>query len=246
MRRDILTAIMFLTRIRVPDDVDHSPDALARSTAYFPLVGIIVGAIGAAVYFLANLLFTPTVAAVFAVAATACVTGAFHEDAFADVCDGFGGYTPEKRREIMRDSRVGSFAVVGLTCLIAAKLLLVGSLAPICAVLALPFAHAVGRWASVWLIFRTPYVDDPESLAKPFAGQVTPERLAIATATTALFGALAFGVPLTLAAFGITVALCFGAERFFKGFVGGLTGDCLGATNQVAELLIYALVAATF
>ncbi|MBC7808424.1 MAG: adenosylcobinamide-GDP ribazoletransferase, partial [Akkermansiaceae bacterium] len=210
MRRDILTAIMFLTRIRVPPDVDHSPDALARCTAYFPLVGGIVGGIGALVYLVAHALFTPTLAAVFAVAATACVTGAFHEDAFADVCDAFGGYTPEKRREIMRDSRVGSFAVVGLTLLLAAKILLVGSFPLWQALCALPFAHALGRWSSVWLIWRTPYVDDPESLAKPFAGQVTRRRLIIATATVAVFGGITFGIPATLIAFGMTLAVCYG------------------------------------
>ncbi|MBC7805597.1 MAG: adenosylcobinamide-GDP ribazoletransferase, partial [Akkermansiaceae bacterium] len=78
--------------------------------------------------------------------------------------------------------------------------------------------------------------------AKPFAGQVTRRRLIIATATVAVFGGITFGIPATLIAFGMTLAVCYGAERFFRGFVGGLTGDCLGATNQVVELLIYALL----
>ncbi|HZP83894.1 MAG TPA: adenosylcobinamide-GDP ribazoletransferase, partial [Chthonomonadaceae bacterium] len=118
------TALMFLTRIPCPPWVDHAPDSLARSAVYFPVVGVLVGGLGALAYRLVACGYSPALAALAGLATTVLVTGAFHEDAFADVCDGFGGWTPERRREIMRDSRVGSFGVVGLALLLGMKVAL--------------------------------------------------------------------------------------------------------------------------
>ena len=105
-----LTAVMFYTRIPVPSWVNHDADYLNKATKYFPLIGWIVGIIAVLVFVGANYLFNPSIAIIISMAASVLLTGAFHEDGFADVCDGFGGgWTKEKILMIMKDSRVGAY-----------------------------------------------------------------------------------------------------------------------------------------
>jgi adenosylcobinamide-GDP ribazoletransferase len=235
------TAMMFLTRIPCPSWVDHAPDSLAKSTVYFPLIGVLVGGIGALVYRLIACAYSPNFAALCGIATTVIITGAFHEDALADVCDGFGGWTAQRRLEIMRDSRVGSFGVAGLVLLIGAKATLLGGMPISRAVAAFLAAHAVARWSSLIMIVRFPYVTDSDSLARPFAGAITPTRLLFGTLLAAATAALCS--PATaIALFAITLLLCQGAGTFFRKWVGGISGDCIGAVNQLTELLCYAVI----
>ena len=125
MKKEIavfLTAIMFFTRIPCPKNIDHSPEILTKSSRYFSLVGIIVGFFGALVFYVSELLFNDTISILLSMSGTIWITGAFHEDGFADVCDGFGGgWTKEKILTIMKDSRVGTYGIVGLGLLLAIK-----------------------------------------------------------------------------------------------------------------------------
>ncbi len=235
------TAMMFLTRIPCPSWVDHAPDSLAKSTVFFPLVGVLVGGIGAGVYRLVACAYAPSFAALCGIAATVIVTGAFHEDAFADVCDGFGGWTPQRRLEIMRDSRVGSFGVAGLVLLLGAKAMLLGGMPVARALPAFLAAHAVARWSSLVLIGRFPSVTDASSLARPLAAAITPTRLLFGTFFAAT-AALLCGPATALALFAVTLLLCQGAGTFFRKWVGGISGDCIGAVNQLTELLCYAVI----
>src|SRR3569833_79355 len=116
------TALMFFTRIPCPKWVDHSEEYLNKSSKYFPVVGIIVGSISALIFWLFQLFFPVEIALIFSIIASILTTGAFHEDGFADVCDGFGGgWTKDKILLIMKDSRVGAFGVIGLISILAGK-----------------------------------------------------------------------------------------------------------------------------
>jgi adenosylcobinamide-GDP ribazoletransferase len=236
-------AQQLMTRLRCPAWTAYSPQDLACSTVYFPIVGVVVGGIAAGVVALLGgaIGHVGPVVAVFAVAAAAITTGGFHEDAFADVCDAFGGMTQQRRREIMRDSLVGSFGAAGVALLLVAKVLAlsnVGSWKATAVVLVV--AHVLARWTSVVMIRLTAYVEDPESLAKPYAGTVTNARLFAATLIPSapvavwLFG-LSVGTGLLVG----LVILCVLSSMFFKRWLGGITGDCLGAVNQLGELAVY-------
>jgi adenosylcobinamide-GDP ribazoletransferase len=242
--KTFFTALMFLTRIPCPRWVDHAPDSLAKSTMYFPLVGLLVGGLGACVSRLIGVLYPPLFAVLCGLSATVVVTGAFHEDAFADVCDGFGGWTPERRLEIMRDSRVGSFGVVGLVLLIGAKIALLSGLGLARVPLAFLAGHTLARWSTLVMIARFPSVTDSASMAAPFASAITLPRFLFAT-LIALLVSLLCGPASAAIMFVLTLLLCFGAGRFFNRWVGGISGDCLGAVNQVTELLCYAVLAAS-
>ena len=239
--RVALTAVMFLTRLPCPAWVGHDAPTLSRSSVWFPAVGVAVGAFGALAYALAGLAFPAWLAAAAALAATVWLTGAFHEDALGDTFDGFGGgWAPDDILRIMRDSRLGTYGTVALVLTLGARwgalaTLGAGGGAPVAA--ALVAAHALGRWTALPLILWLPYVRETGT-GKPFAASVTPTRLAVGTLGTAAVLALALGwsaVPVAATA----LALVAVGGRTARARIGGMTGDVLGAVNQVVELATY-------
>lgn len=248
--RLFFTALMFYTRLPVPKTIDHSADALNRSTLFFPLIGWIVGGIGVGSYWLGTVLFPPTYLPVlFSLIATVWVTGAFHEDGFADVCDGFGGgWHKSQILTIMKDSRLGTYGTIGLGLLLGVKFFALQSLLSVEAfgwpvVLKYISAHSLSRLTAATVIRALPYArEDMESKAKPIAQGITRRQLAIA----AVFGLLPL---LTLVAYtGLWIYLTFLIPlllvrwrfiRFFDKWLGGYTGDCLGAVQQVSEVVVY-------
>jgi len=173
-------------------------------------------------------------------AATILATGAFHEDGFSDTCDGFGGgWDKAQVMAIMKDSRVGSYGAVGVTMMLLAKFnalsaLEIGLLLP-----ALVAGHAVSRLASTALIHALDYVrDDASGKAKPLANRMGRGELALA----GLFGlapCVALPWPSVALAVALAAATAWLAGRYFVRRIGGYTGDCLGAAQQVAELAFY-------
>lgn len=245
--RPFLTGVMFLTRIPCPTWVGHDSEYLARSTVWFPLIGALVGAWGGAFYLAGRTGWVaPVVAVLLSTAATVWLTGAFHEDALADACDGFGGgWQKDDILRIMKDSRVGSYGVVGLVLVMALKIAALSALSPGDALRALVAAHALGRWSSLPLIWRYEYVRETSATGKPFAASVTPARLAIGTGMAALIVVAALGTG-AIAAVLAVLAVTWIAGRYFRRWIGGITGDCLGAANQVAELSVYLVLAFDF
>ncbi len=248
VRREIgryFAAQQFLTRLPCPISTPFAPNDLAASIAWFGVVGIPVGAVVGGVGLGLRSVVASTFAAILAVAAGAVVTGAFHEDGFADTCDAFGGYTPARRREIMRDSRVGTFGALGLIVLFAAKVsalsvVLAGSSAWRVFVVAI-CAHTISRAATVLAIRFVPPVLDPTSKTQVYL--VTWRRLSVALLVPA--------VPLAVTVFGWDAAILGGAaivvveaaRPFFRRFTDGISGDGLGAINQVVEVVVWAVAA---
>jgi adenosylcobinamide-GDP ribazoletransferase len=233
-------ALRFFTRLPVPAWVGHSAAQLNGAARYFPLVGSVVGAIGAGVTFAAWQVLPDSLAVILGMAATLLATGAFHEDGFADACDGFGGgWDKAQVLAIMKDSRIGSYGAIGIGLLLLAKWNALMELEPLTLLLALVAGHAVSRFASTTLIFALDYVrDDDSSKSKPLATRMNSGALAVA----ALFG-LAPCALLPLPQIGYALAavalVTLLAARYFVHRIGGYTGDCLGATQQLAELAFY-------
>ena len=113
------TSLMFYTRLPCPSYIDHSENYLNKATRYFPLIGIIVGTISFILFWIFNQIFNVEISIIIAIATGILITGAFHEDGFADTFDGFGGgWTKEKILEIMKDSRIGAYGAISLIVLI--------------------------------------------------------------------------------------------------------------------------------
>ena len=247
MKRELayfFAALRFFTRLPVPRWVGHDQDQLDHAARYFPLIGILIGAIGAGITELAALALPVGVAVLLGMAATILATGAFHEDGFADSCDGFGGgWEKAQVLAIMKDSRVGSYAALGVGLILLTKWNVLietdAAVDPPFLALALIAGHAVSRLASTVLIYFLDYVrDDASSKSKPLAQRMAPHELAIA-AIVGLAPCLLLPLANTLVALAAAALATLLAARYFLRRIGGYTGDSLGATQQVSELAFY-------
>ena len=235
--RLFLCAVQFLTRVPTPTLAGFEPDWISRSARYFPLVGLLVGGVCAAVFWSASQLWTGALPALLAIGVGVLVTGAFHEDGLADTADGLGGgASPERRLEIMKDSRIGTYGALGLGLVLATKVAALATLPAGLGAWTLVAAHAGGRGASVLAMRALAYVRDIDGGKwKP-----APSDLGFWEVLAALtFAAL----PLALSPAGVVfqgllagallaLALALVARRL----LGGYTGDVLGAIEQVFEL----------
>lgn len=231
---------MFYTRIPVPRSLGFSNERLNRSTSYFPLIGWIVGGIGAAVFYGLNLILPMEVAVFLSMIATILVTGAFHEDGFADFCDGFGGgTTPEKIFTIMKNSQIGTYGTVGLVGMLGTKFLALQAFPAMIIPIALVAGHAFSRLMPVLIIYTTTYSRDDElSKVKPIGKHGKKSGL--------LFPLVAGLIPLMFFAWyfmALVLLLSLLFTFFFKKYIErkirGYTGDCLGALQQLIEVLFY-------
>jgi len=237
-RHDAATAVLFLTRVPVPWIVPDVQDRLARSTPWFPVVGMAVGAAGAVVWWAGAGLWGPLIGALLAVAATALLTGAFHEDGLADTFDGLGG-TPDRERAlaIMKDSRLGTYGAVALGLVLAGRVAALAALGP-AAPAALVGAHALARFSSLPLIRQLPYARADGGTGKSFAGGVSDRGLGAAALFTGLL-TLSLWAGAALSAWLAAAAIVLVLAAWFRRRLGGITGDTLGAANQGVELAVY-------
>ncbi len=233
----VLGALQFLTRI--PIRLRAAPD-LAASVPWFPVVGAAIGAaVGATAAGLGELV-PATVAAAVAVMFGVMLTGAFHEDGLADTADAMGGWTPERRREILKDSRHGSYGVAAMMGSILIRVVCVASLGPAAAFGGLVAAHTLGRGAAVAVMGLAPPVP-VDGLGADYTRSLSTRRAAIGTTAALAIGAAAVGwwvLPLALAAACGTAIVTAIAVRAF----GGVSGDILGAVEQVGECLVLVVV----
>lgn len=260
--RLLLVALQFLTRVPLPAPLARrlgwNPAWLNDSARHFPLVGLGVGAVGAAVLAAAAAIWPMPVAVGLSMAATLLLTGAFHEDGLADCVDGLGGAADRGRvLAIMKDSRIGSYGALALGLVLALKAATLAALPLGWAAASLCAGHTLSRTVAVALIRALPYAGDPEhAKAKPLACRVSAPGLAVACAWSvgvllggsalqavavphALPDARAWG--LAAVAAGATGLAC---ARWFRRRLGGITGDTLGAAQQASELAVHLAVLA--
>jgi len=236
-----LAAFTFFTRIPSPLPSDmYSEELLNRSAKYFPLIGSIVGGICAFSLWAAGLLVPQSVSIIFSIGAGILVTGAFHEDGFADTCDGFGGgWTKERILEIMKDSRIGSYGTIGIVLMLLTKYLLLEALPVHQAPLIIIAAHSISRLASTHCIYTHEYVGNQStSKAKPLCSAITTKEMLICTFLGLIPLWFFQNYWILLALIPVYIAKWWLA-KYFKKWIGGYTGDCLGAVQQVTEIVFY-------
>lgn len=241
---------MFYSQIRVPSWVDHSPEYLNKSRKYFPAVGWLIGGIAVLTIFLLQLFLPLTVAILLSIAATVYATGAFHEDGFADSCDAFGGgWTVEQILTIMKDSRIGAFGTIGIILLLGLKwiaLVEIGNFNLSLLLVTYLNAHVSSRFIASTFIQSHEYVQDiDKSKSKP----ITSQRLSLKEMVYSAFfmlTALLLFQPLFwyVLAFPIAYFAKLYLGYYFNKRIGGYTGDCLGATQQLSEVVFYLAVLA--
>ncbi len=244
---DVTIALAFLTRLPVPapePELDRAPD-LARATRAMPLVGAMIGVLGAAVYWLSGVLgLPPAIAGLLAVAATVGLTGALHEDGLADSADGlFGGAEPTRRLEIMRDSRTGAYGALALIFSVVLRAAALAALAaPGPAAAALIAAHALVRALPPAVMAWAPLARD-DGLAAG-AGQAESKHAWSALGLGAAIALLFLGFGPGLAALLLAGLAGLAMIRLARARIGGYTGDILGAIEQLGEIAVLLTAAA--
>jgi adenosylcobinamide-GDP ribazoletransferase len=224
----------FLTRLPVPGaDV-----RLEYAVVWLPVVGLLLGGIlAAADLLLRAMVLSPLVISVSLVVLLLALTGALHADGLMDTCDAvFGHATPERRLEIMRDPRAGTFGVAGLLCVVLLKVASIEALPLAARAGSLVLAPTLGRWAIVLLAASFPY-GRPTGLGAPLKAGATPRRFAVASLVAFLACLLVWPSGLLLGALAAVTALLLG--RWLVSLLPGLTGDCYGAACEVVETVVW-------
>jgi adenosylcobinamide-GDP ribazoletransferase len=245
-QRDFVLIYGFLTRLPVPDRPATAPAGLARALRLAPLVGLVVGVVGALVGWIAmnGLGLPPWPTALLILAATIWITGALHEDGLADVADGWGGAAERSRKlAIMRDSRIGTYGVLAVVLSIGLRAAALAALAtPEAMGAALIAAHGLSRGLlSPAMLVLVPARDD--GLAGT-AGRPAPPDALTGLGLGLLLAVLAVGLALGLGFWLVAAAAAALTGLIAQRQIGGYTGDVLGAVQQAAEVAVLLAAAA--
>jgi adenosylcobinamide-GDP ribazoletransferase len=230
---DLAVAFQFLTRLPVPQ-VEFAADGLARSVKFFPLVGLVIGAGAAGLQKALSPHLGGQVTAVLVLAYLVLITGGLHEDGFADIADSLGGWNVEQRLNILRDSRIGSFGATAVAVTLLARGVLIAEL-PWSYLVS---AHVLCRWSMLPMSFFLPSARD---------GEGQGARIARLTSVGSLIFGSVFTVAVVVAILRwkalapvlSALAVSSLSSWFYMRKLGGVTGDCFGATNQLTEIAVY-------
>ena len=231
-----LVALQFLTAIPVRISGEITPRTMGRAMVWFPVVGLILGGVLAAVDLVSRILFPPLVGAALLVVTWVALTGALHLDGFLDCCDGLlVAKPPNTRLEILRDTRVGAFAVVGAICLLLLKYAALLELPLEQRAISLLVIPALTRAVMVYAARAYPYARPGPGLGQLFRDGLTWREVAIAAVIAIAAAVLALGPT------GLALALCVwllaaGLAWLVQRRIPGLTGDVYGAINELTEV----------
>ena len=244
-----LAALKFLTIMPLPLRREATPEELGRSLVYFPVVGIIIGLVLAGLGWGLGLILPPAVVKVLLIVCLVVISGALHLDGLADTCDGIAGHkTVEARWQVMHDSRVGGFGIVGVCLLLLVKYILLNNVPQSFLMVALVLMPVISRWAMVYALVAYPYARQ-SGLGKVFKQGANWRGFGIATLITltvvmGLTGLVnnAYSYLAGLAIMGGTWVIIAATAAYFKRKFAGLTGDTYGAINEIAEVCVLILV----
>lgn len=235
----LLAAVSFFTRLPVTRWTLSLELARAHAVRYFSLVGWLVAAVASMVFWVSHHWFPLEIALLLSMASSILCTGGLHEDGLADLCDAFGGAMDRDAiLRILRDSRIGTFGVVGLVLVLALKFAALVQLSVALVIPALFLGHSLSRLAAASLMYALPYVGAPAgSKTKPLTRTLWRADAAL----LAIFGLLPLALfePRVLWVLLPLSLICWSAAQYFRRRLGGYTGDCLGAVQQITEVVLY-------
>ncbi|MCV6638957.1 adenosylcobinamide-GDP ribazoletransferase [Candidatus Albibeggiatoa sp. nov. NOAA] len=243
-------ALGFYTRIPCPSWTKFSNEILNKSLKYFPAIGWLIGFIAAVSILLLQFIFPLSISILLSMILTVYITGAFHEDGFTDSCDGFGGgWTKEQVLTIMKDSRIGAYGTVGIILLLGLKFLAlyeIGLISLPILIISYFNAHIASRFMAVLVIQNHDYVQDiDKSKSKPIAARKLSFGEMLYSGFFMLSASLLFYPHyLLFLAFPVIYFTQLYLGQFFKRRIGGYTGDALGATQQITEVIFYLTILA--
>ncbi|MEG3695537.1 adenosylcobinamide-GDP ribazoletransferase [Vibrio coralliirubri] len=241
-------AMGFFSRLPMPKNTPYSSERMNRSGRYFSLVGLLLGALCGGVFLLLDAVLPSAVAIFLMMSFSLMLTGAFHEDGLTDMADGIGGgMTLERRLTIMKDSRIGTYGASVLVMALLGKWVLLNELVNMTALfMVIVTSYTFSRAIAASLIYDMPYVSDLDtSKSKPLANKQTKGELTFLLLVGVL-PSLWFGLEFALVLSVVAYLFRTGFKKWLTARIGGFTGDCLGAAQQLMELLTYLVFITAF
>lgn len=241
-------AMGFFSRLPMPNNTPYSEERMNRSGRYFSTVGLLLGVLCGGVFLLLDAVLPSAIAIFLMMSFSLMLTGAFHEDGLTDMADGIGGgMTLERRLTIMKDSRIGTYGASALIMALLGKWVLLNELVSMAGLfMIIVTSYTFSRAIAASLIYDMPYVSDLDtSKSKPLANKQTKGEL-VFLMLIGLLPSLWFGLAFTFVLALVAYVFRIGFKKWLIARIGGFTGDCLGAAQQLMELLIYIVFAAAF
>ncbi len=233
--KSLLAAFRFLTIVPLKTELEEIEEPLASSMTFFPVVGLSIGGFLFLVHEISSILFSPLLVNMLVLLGWIFITGALHLDGFMDTVDGLcGGKTREERLKIMRDPSSGAKGTVGLVGLMGLKFLLLLEIKPPLKMGTLLLTPAISRWSMVMAVYLAPYARR-EGLGKAFTTHKEKGTIFWTSLTVTILGLIIFKFPF-LSIMGVCWGITYLSTLYFKSRMGGITGDTLGALNEVIEL----------
>lgn len=218
---------------------------MSRAIKYLPLVGLMVGGVGSLIYWLCGYILPHPISIIISMGAMLLSTGAFHEDGFADMCDGFGGgYSRDAVLRIMKDSHIGTYGVLGLIFILLLRYLLLLQFSGEALLIIIIAGAAVSRLAPVLLVRLSTYAKSEPSKSSHSALGVSIGGVIVAS-IFALSPLLLIAWEVAAIYLGVMAITLLLFKLYIERVIGGFTGDTLGALQQIGEVIFYATVIAT-
>jgi len=238
----IRRALGFLTIYPLRASDVWTPETLGSSMAYYPVVGIVIGLGLWGGYMVLSLVLPHALTSVLLLGVLLLMTGGLHVDGLADTVDGLcGGYSREERLRIFKDPHVGPMAVASVVLVLLAQYVSLNVLAPSAMLPALVLMATLSRYSMVQLAYFSPYARATGGLGEPFVRGITQYHLYAAVLLT-LAATLLVGGMRGVVIGGVVSVATVGYQLYFRQRLGGITGDVLGATNEVNAVLVLLLV----
>lgn len=245
----LMVAVSFLTRIPVKLWRDYLPTDSQQAVKYYPLVGLLLGFLTAGAFYLSQLILSTELAIVIAIMCSLLLTGALHEDGLADCVDAFGSSHERSRiLEVMKDSHLGTYAVLVLICIIFYKFYSLSALAGLGLkqiFFTLILAYGLSRFVAISMMCRLAYVRIQDSKVSAEVHRLN-YRECFYAALPLLPVFLFVPIKLLLSLLVVLLVVRYCLIKYFRYKLGGYTGDCLGATQQIVELFIYTVFVGYF
>lgn len=236
----LLASFVYFSRIPVPLSNKINAEHYKKSVRYLPWVGFIVSVAGAIVMYVATPFLPKHISTLLGLLTTILLTGALHEDGLADVCDGFGGgYQKQKILDIMKDSRIGTYGVIGLLIAFMFRFTALNEMPIYFKAVFFIAAHTLSRYTLIVIMFKYTYArDENSSKAKTVIGDISIMDLfigfipvVISLILTGTFWVISFIIPVWITQWIM--------GRYYYKKIEGYTGDCLGALQQITEIVFY-------
>lgn len=242
MLNDLKVALAFLTRI----PINHGPQiSLRRSAALFPLVGALIGLIGGLVFYVSSAILPPLVSASISILVTVAITGAFHLDGLADICDGLiGGWNREERLKILKDSRHGTYGVAAISLQLILQVCLLSALSPRDGLFTIIVLHTLSRLVPIFLML-IPATSGHDGMGASISREIGAKEPLVGSLITVFLIAPIMGLNFLLLSAILFLTLSIFALWVTRK-IGGMVGDAFGAGEQISETMILFFFVAQF